>query len=106
MRLRDLYADQLLARLAHDVHGSGDAGIEAVDGAQNLDRLLGIVQRVAFERRLVRAVLPLRVARSRVPGGRHHRLVIRDLAAADDDPVTERTARGLGVPGALRFGWP
>ena len=31
-----------------------------------------------------------------VPGGRNHRLIIVDLAVLDPDPVTERSARGLG----------
>jgi hypothetical protein len=35
------------------MHRTGDAGIEAVDGAQDLDGLFGIVQAVALERRLV-----------------------------------------------------
>ena len=33
------------------------------------------------------------VARARIPGARHDRLVVRDPPVLDDDPVAERAAR-------------
>ncbi len=42
-----------------------------------------------------RAPRVLVVARPGVPGGGHHRLVVRDLAVADDHPVRQRAARRL-----------
>src|SRR5690242_9391012 len=41
--------DQFLAVRIADMDGAGDARIEAVDGAQDFDRLLGIVHGMAFE---------------------------------------------------------
>ena len=57
---------EFLAVRVDDVNGTGDAGIEAVDGALDFQRLLGIVQCMAVhQRRLVGAGLSLGVARAR-----------------------------------------
>src|SRR5512139_496001 len=80
---------------AGNVHRAGDAGIEAVDGAQDLDRSRRVGEDVAGERRLVSPGLALGVTRAGVPGARHDRLVVGDLAVLDHDPVSERAARRL-----------
>ena len=53
------------------------------------------------ERGLEGADIAVGIARAAVPGGRHDRLVILDLAVLDLDPVAERAARRLGEADAL-----
>ena len=67
-----------------------------MQGAQDLQRLIGHRHRRVQERRLESADVARRIARRAVPGGRHHGLIVGDLALLDDHPVTERAARGLG----------
>jgi para-nitrobenzyl esterase len=68
--------DQLLAIRIEHVHGAGQTGIEAVDGAQDLERLLRILDALAPERRLVRPLGARCVARAGIPCCRYHRLII------------------------------
>ena len=46
-----------------DVHGTGNAGIEAVNGAQDFNRLFGIMQMVSDQRGFIRPGLTLGVTR-------------------------------------------
>lgn len=47
-------AHRLLALGVQHMDGAGDAGIEAVDGAQDLDGLLGVVDGMTLKRCFVR----------------------------------------------------
>jgi len=73
-------------RIGH-VHGAGKAGVKTVDGAQDLQRLLGIRQLGAAQGSLVRAVLPQRVTRAGIPRAGHDRLVVVDQSILDHDPM-------------------
>ena len=84
------------------MHRAGEAWVEAVDGAQHFEWLLGVVDGVAGERRLVGAGLAVGVARAGVPGARHDALVVGDLLVVDDDPVGEAAARRFHEADALR----
>ncbi len=84
-----------------DVRRAGEARVEAVDRAQDLDRLVGNCHRSADQGRLVCTALTFRVLRRRVPGARHDALVVVDLLVLDVDPVAERAARRLGEAEAL-----
>ena len=85
-----------------EVDGAGDAGVEGVDGAQDLQRLVDVGELVVvLQRRLVGPGDALGVAGTGVPGGGDHRLVVVDLAVVDDDPVPQGAARGLHEAGAL-----
>ena len=67
------------------MHRAGDAGIEAVDRAQDLDGLFRVVQLVALQSGFIRPLLALRIARPGVPGTRHDGLIVVDLLVIDDD---------------------
>ena len=86
----------------HEVDGAGHTGVEGVDGAQNLHRLIGDGQRRADEGHLVGPGLILVVARRGVPRRRDDLLVVADLPVVDDDPVAEAAARGLHRADPLR----
>src|SRR3990172_3521392 len=91
-----------LPALAVDgVDGAGEARVEGVDGAERLEGQLGVGDRVAHEGRLVRTHLLVLIARTGVPGGWHHRLVVRELAVLDDAPVGEGSAGRLMEADAL-----
>src|SRR6056297_1317636 len=79
--------DRTLAVLVGHVHRTSEAGVETVDRSEDLDRLFRIGQFVTDQRGFVRAGLAFRIARTRVPGGRHDGLVIRDFLVLDHDPV-------------------
>ena len=64
------------------MHRAGDAGIEAVDGAQNLDGLFHVMQLVALQGCFIRPLIALRIARPGIPGVRHDGLIVVDLLAA------------------------
>jgi hypothetical protein len=89
------YRNRGIAFLVGQVDRAGDAGVEGMDGAQDLQRLLGIGDRGVEQRGLVGAGLVLLVARAGVPGRGHDALVILDLAVVDDHPVRQRAARRL-----------
>ena len=74
-----------------------DAGVKAVDRAQHLDGLLGIVQRFAAQRGLIGPLLILRIAGTGVPGAGNGSLKIGGLAVLENDPVSNRTARCLPI---------
>src|SRR5450631_2510666 len=74
--LESLHAGDLVALGVEGVDRTRDAWVERMDRAQDLERLLGVCDRVAHERCLVRAHLALVVARARVPCGRNDRLVV------------------------------
>src|SRR5664279_177109 len=93
--LEGLHARDLVALGVEGVDRAGDARVERVDRAEDLERPFRVRHRVAHEGGLVRAHLSLFVARARVPRGGHDGLVVRDLAVLDDDPVRERAARRL-----------
>src|SRR5579863_7834481 len=86
------------------MHGARNAGIEGMNGAQNLKRPVGIGDGCVDERCLVGAALALGVARSRVPGGGNDGLVVLDGLAFDLDPMAERAARSL-VPSESAAGF-
>lgn len=65
------------------MHRTGNAGIETVDGAQNLDRLFWVMQFVAFECGFIGAIFSLIVTWSGIPCGRDYRLVVVDLGVFD-----------------------
>ena len=99
--LADTQLQQLFAVRIDDVHGAGNAGIEAVDGAQDLERLLGIGERVAPSAPpRTRRAGPSRRAGPAFQVLGHHGLVVGDLAVLDDDPVSQRAARRLHVADA------
>ena len=72
-----------------------------MDGAQDLDGLLGIVQAMPFQGRLVGPVLALGIARPGIPGTGHHRLVVVDQAILDHHPVRQGTPWCLHEPDPL-----
>ena len=55
---------------------------------------------------LKRRALLLGIARRTVPGGRHHQLVVVDLAVLDLDPVRQRAARSFHQADAFGFRRP
>src|SRR4051812_30985417 len=59
---------------------AGHAGIERVDGAEHFERVIGLRDRVAEQRGLVRSDVAFLVARAGVPCGRDDGLVVFDLA--------------------------
>src|SRR5450759_3329288 len=81
----DHYFRQRAAIRTDDVRSAGEARIERVDSPQDLDGLPRIGHRRTDERRFVSAMLPLGVLRRGVPGGRHHDLVVLNLAVVDLD---------------------
>lgn len=85
-RVADLFV------LVGQMHGAGDAGTEAADGAQHFEALLRVVPLVTRRRRLVGAGLAPRIPPPGVLWGRHHGLVVADLAVVDDDPVRQTAA--------------
>src|SRR5262245_8175644 len=91
---RSLHADagDLASFRIERVDRAGQARVEGVHRPQDLQRLLRIGDRVADERRLVRPLLLLFVARAGVPGRGHDRLIVDDLPVPDDDPVRKRSA--------------
>ena len=93
--------------LVGQMDGAGDTGIEAVDGAQDLNRLRLIFQFViVLQRGLVGTGLILRVTRACIPGRRHDRLIIVDLLILDNDEVRQPAARRLHEAHALGLLWP
>ena len=81
---------------ARHMHRAREAGVEAVDRADDLQRHFGVGEAVVVhQRRLVGADAPLPVARPGVPRGRNHRLVIGDATVLHNHPVPERAARRL-----------
>src|SRR5450759_3582964 len=91
--LERLDAGDLAALRVERVDRARKARIEGMNRPQDLQRQLRIGDGIADERSLVGAGLVFFVPGARVPGGRHHRLVVGDLAVLDDDPVRERAAR-------------
>ena len=85
---------------------AGHAGIEGMQRAQDFQRLLRLGDRGANQRGFVGARVAARVARSGVPGARHHALVIHDRAVADMHPMAERAARRLVKAGAEAIARP
>src|SRR5271165_7444264 len=75
------------------VNGAGQARIERVNGAQDLQRFVGIGDGSLHQRHFVCTTLPFDVARAGVPGGGNHCLVVLDFAVFDLDPVAQRPAR-------------
>ena len=97
--------NRVLAALGVDhMHRAGDARIERMNGTQDLQRPVRIGDRRVQQRRFISAALSLRIARSRVPGGRNHRLIVLDRFAVDLDPVAERAARRF-VPSVAAGGF-
>ncbi|MPM14565.1 hypothetical protein SDC9_60929 [bioreactor metagenome] len=85
---------------------AGQARVEAVQRAQDLDRLLGALHLGVHQRGLEGADIAGAVARRAVPGGRHDALIVLDAAVLDLDPVAKRAARRLGHADALRLRRP
>src|SRR5208283_4016290 len=85
---------ELLAVGPEDVRSAGQAGVEGVDRAENLQGALRVGQRGAEQGRFIGSVLALGVARRGVPGGGDDALVIGDLAVLNVDPMGQRAARG------------
>mmetsp|Transcript_4944 Transcript_4944/g.17867 ORF Transcript_4944/g.17867 Transcript_4944/m.17867 type:complete len:356 (+) Transcript_4944:4166-5233(+) len=92
---------QLAAVFAHDVRGARQAGVEAVQRAQDLQWLLRVGHRRVHQAGLEGTDLVLGVARAAVPGGGHDALVVVDAAVLDADPVPQATARRGDVAHAL-----
>src|SRR6266542_2286885 len=111
--LQHLDPRDLLPLRVHGVDRAGEARVERVDRAERLEGQLRLRDRVPDERGLVGPLLVLPVARARVPGGGHDRLVVierhRLPVRADDAPVRERAAGRLVesdpryVPGRSAF---
>jgi hypothetical protein len=71
----------------HELNRAGQARVERVNGAKQLEGLVRVRDRMADQRGLVRTALPHRIARPAIPrAGRDH-LVITDGAILDLDPV-------------------
>ena len=106
--LLDFDLNELYPLGVDNMHGTGEARIEAMNGTENLQRLFRVVHAVTFEGGLVRAFGPRGVARSCVPGRWHHGLVIGDLALVYNDPMRQGTSwrlkesYSLSVPGPAR----
>jgi TolB-like protein/Flp pilus assembly protein TadD len=84
------------------VDGAGDTRVEAVNRAQDLERLLGIDHLVpVLQCGLVSTGLTIRIARTGVPGAGYDRLVVCDLLVLDHDPVRQCATRRLHDPDAL-----
>jgi len=84
------------------MHGAGQARVKGVDGANDLHRLFQIRHRRADQRFFKRRTLLLRIPWRTVPRGRHHQLVVVDLAVFDLDPVRQRAARRFNQANAFR----
>src|SRR5580698_800907 len=93
-----------------DIHmyAAGQTRIETANRAHDVDTL-EILRAIVFEdgcvlhRVLVRAGSSIHVARIRVPGCRRIRMVIRDLAFADDHMMREYATNRLVEPAADGF---
>ena len=70
--------------------GTGETGIEAVQGAQDLHRLLRPRHLGIHQRGLEGADIALAVPGRAVPGGGDHALVVVDTGILDADPVAQR----------------
>src|SRR5229473_433425 len=99
----DFNIGELLTVWTHDVRRTCEAGIERMDGAQDLDRLLRILHRSVHQRSFERADIALWIARRAIPCGGNDALVVVDLGFLDLDPVRERPARRLGETDTLGF---
>src|SRR5215204_5584139 len=82
------------------------ARVKRVNGADDLERLFGIVHGRADERGLIGGTLSLRVPRRGIPRARYHELVVLDFAILDHDPVCKGAPRCLAGADAAAFGWP
>src|SRR3984885_114919 len=90
-----------------DIHmyAAGQTGIEAANRAHDIDAL-EILWAIVFEngcvlhRVLIRAGSSIHIARIRVPWCRRVRMVIRDLAFADDHMMREHPTHRLVEPAA------
>ncbi|CAM2154319.1 hypothetical protein PT2222_300024 [Paraburkholderia tropica] len=101
-----LNVDEFLARRPDHMRRAGETRVEAVQRAQDFERLVGLRHLRVHEAGLERADLALLVARRAVPRGGDDALVVVDLRVADLDPVTERAARRLGETDALDLRGP
>src|ERR1043165_7938341 len=90
---KHLHFRDLSALWVERVDGAGEARVERVDRAQHFERLLRVNHGVADERRLVRPLRALCVARAGVPGCGDDGLIVLVMPVAYDDPVRERAAR-------------
>src|SRR6185295_6753391 len=84
-----------------DVHTTGQARVEAAHRAHDVDALEVLVAALLEDRGVLHGVLvraggAVAVAHAAVPGCGRVRVVVRDLAAADDHVVGEHAAHGLG----------
>src|ERR1035437_5763128 len=99
----DLNIGELLTVWTHDMRRTCEAGIERMDGSQDLERLFRIRHRGIHQRRLECSDIALGVAGRAVPRGGDDALIIVDLGVLDLDPVRERSTRSLGEAVALGF---
>ena len=89
------------------MHRTGNAGIKTVDGTQNLNGLLRIMQgMVVLQGRLVGTRLPVLVTRPGIPGARHHGLIVLDDFILDHDPVCQTASRCFHEANSARLFWP
>src|SRR5579864_4954494 len=87
----------------HDVHGASQAGIEGVNGAQNLNRTFRIGYRSLQQSSFVCPALPFSITWPCVPGGGNHGLIILDLLVFDMYPVRQGATWSLVEPETLSF---
>src|ERR1700734_1145655 len=83
-----------------EMHGTGKARIEGMDGAQRLERTLGISHRRAQQSQFVTRLFSVVVLRCGEPGGGDHRLIVGDAAVLDDDPMRKKPAWRLELTDA------
>src|SRR5208283_5144046 len=89
------------ARLGY-VHSARQTRIKRMNGAQDFDGAIGVRNGRLQQSGLIRAALPFRVARTGVPGGRNHALIIFNGAVFDFNPVAKGAARRLMESPTLR----
>ena len=86
------------------MHRTGDARIEGMDSADDLQRLVRVGQLGADQAFLVGPPVSGGIARSGIPGARDHTLVVGDFTPFDADPVAKRSAGRFGE--TEPFGFP
>jgi hypothetical protein len=89
-----------------NMHGTGNAGVEGVNGTKNFQRLVSVLNGSTNQRSFISRTLSFAVARRSIPGAWHYELVVFNLFIPDNDPVGQCTARGFCHTDPLSLGRP